>query len=93
MKHRSSPKLEYYHYNKRKRLAEGKHPSQHTITSTHVLADVMSVHKPADTRASFDRTEVLLRLLLATPPKPAPRKRQKKRPSGLAVRQQKLASR
>jgi transposase-like protein len=91
MIHRSSPKLEYYDYNKRKRLAEGKHPSQHTIVSAHVLADVMSDHKPADTRAAFDRTEVLLRLLLATPAKPAPRRRRKKRPSGVKVGQEQVA--
>jgi transposase-like protein len=70
-----------YDPRKRKRLAEGKDPSQHTIMSAHILADVMSEYKTADTRAAFDRTEVLLRLLLATPAKPAPRKRRKKRHS------------
>jgi hypothetical protein len=45
----------------------------------------MSGHKTGDTRAAFDRTEVLLRLLLATPPKPAQRKRRKTRPSGAKV--------
>lgn len=74
-----------YHSKKQKLLAAGKHPSQHTIVSTHVLADIMSGHQPAATRAAFDRTEVLLRLLLATPPKPAPRKRRKTRPSGAKV--------
>jgi hypothetical protein len=92
MKHRSSPKLEYYHYHKRKRLAEGKHPSQHAIKSAHVLADVMSAHKPTDARAAFDRTEVLLRLLLATPAKPVPHRRRKKRPSGVKVGQEQGAS-
>ncbi|SHG86891.1 transposase [Bradyrhizobium erythrophlei] len=58
-----------YDPRKRKRLAEGKDPSQHTIMAAHILADVMSEYKTADTPAAFDRTEVLLRLLLATPPK------------------------
>jgi hypothetical protein len=78
MKHRSSPKLELYRYHKLKRLAEGKHPSQHAIISLGILADVMSGHVPAATRAAFDRTEVLLRLLLATPAKHDPRKRRKR---------------
>jgi hypothetical protein len=81
-----------YDPRKRKRLAEGKDPSQHTIVSAHILANVMSEYKTADTRAAFDRTEVLLRLLLATPAKPAPRKRPKKRPSGVKVGQEQVAS-
>jgi transposase-like protein len=47
---------------KQKQLAEGKHPSQHTITSTGVL----SGHAPSSTAAALRRTECLLRLLLAT---------------------------
>ena len=51
---------------KRERLAEGKHPSQHTIRSTGVLAGLMLVRGATGKRAAFDRTEQLLRLLLAT---------------------------
>jgi hypothetical protein len=52
----------------------------------------MSDQKTADTRAAFDRTEVLLRLLLATPPKPAPRKRRKKRPSRVKAGREQVTS-
>ena len=70
-----------YHSRRQKMLAAGKHPSQHTISPTHVLADIMSGQKPPmATRAAFDRTEVLLRLLLAAPANPAKRRRGKKRP-------------
>jgi transposase-like protein len=51
-----------YIYEKQKQLAEGKHPSQHTITSTGVL----SGRVPSSTAAAMSRTECLLRLLLAT---------------------------
>ena len=47
---------------KRKQSADGKHPSQHTIRSTGVLAGRAATRK----RAAFDRTEQLLRLLLAS---------------------------
>jgi hypothetical protein len=57
-----------YKYVKQKQLAEGKHPSQHTITSTGVL----SGRAPSSTAAALRRTECLLRLLLATS-KPAQR--------------------
>jgi transposase-like protein len=92
MTHNPSALLNYHSPHKRKLLDEGKHPSQHTIATEHVLADVMSDHKTADTRAAFDRTEVLLRLLLATPSNPVPRKRRKKRPSGVKVAQEQGAS-
>jgi transposase-like protein len=85
MKHNSSPPLKGYGYRKRKLLAEGKHPSQHTIASSGVLADVMSDHGNADKPAAYARTERLLRLLLATPAQPVPRKRRKKRLSGGSV--------
>jgi transposase-like protein len=51
---------------KRKRLAEGKHPSQHTIRSTGVLAGLRTGRTAKGTRAALDRTEKLLRLLLAS---------------------------
>jgi Transposase zinc-ribbon domain len=82
MKHGSTPKQQRSLDHKAKLLAAGKHPSQQvSFKSSGLLAGVMSDHKTADTRAAFDRTEVLLRLLLATPAKPAPRKRRKKRPA------------
>jgi transposase-like protein len=49
-----------------KLLAEGKHPSQRTISSTGVLAGLMRGRAAARKRAAFDRTEQLLRLLLAS---------------------------
>jgi transposase-like protein len=67
---KSSPRLKNYHYLKRKMLEEGKHPSQHAVRSSGVLAGLMS--GCGSTRAAFDRTEQLLRLLLATA-KPVPR--------------------
>jgi hypothetical protein len=86
MTHGGTPKQQRSPLYKEKLLATGKHPSQQvTFKSSGLLADVMSDHKTADTRAAFDRTEVLLRLLLTTPPKPAPRKRRKTRPSGAEV--------
>ena len=82
MKHGGTPKQQWSPLHKAKLLAQGKHPSQQvSFKSSGLLADVMSDQKPAETRAAFDRTEVLLRLLLATPANPAPRKRRKKRPS------------
>jgi transposase-like protein len=81
MKHNPSALSNYDYQRKRKLLEKGKHPSQHTITSEGVLAAAMSDHKTLGTPAAFDRTEVLLRLLLATPANPTPRKRRKKRPS------------
>jgi hypothetical protein len=81
MKHGGTPKRQRSLLHKAKLLAEGKHPSQQvSIKSSGLLAEVMSDHKAAGTRAAFDRTEVLLRLLLATPAKPVPSKRRKKRP-------------
>jgi transposase-like protein len=49
-----------------KLLAEGKHPSQRTISSTGVLAGLMQGRAATRKRATFDRTEQLLRLLLAS---------------------------
>jgi hypothetical protein len=89
MTHGGTPKQQRSPLYKEKLLASGKHPSQQvSFKSSGLLADVMSDHKTADTRAAFDRTEVLLRLLLATPPKPAPPKRRKKRPSVKAGQEQ-----
>jgi hypothetical protein len=72
MKHKkSSPSPEI----KLKLLAEGKHPPQHAIRSTGVLAGLaLGRSTITGTRASLDRTEKLLRLLLATA-KPTPRNR------------------
>jgi len=71
MKHKkSSPSLSI----KLKLLEEDKHPSQHTIRSTGVLAGLMPGRSTKGTRAAFDRTEQLVRLLLANA-KPNPRKR------------------
>jgi Transposase zinc-ribbon domain len=82
MKHGSTLKQQRSLLHKKKLLAAGKHPSQQvSFTSSGLLADVMSGHEPREARAAFDRTEVLLRLLLATPANPTPRKRRKKRPS------------
>jgi hypothetical protein len=82
MKHGGTPKQQRSPLYKKKLLAKGEHPSQQvSFKSSGLLADVMSDYKTADTRAAFGRTEVLLRLLLATPAKPAPRKRRKKRSS------------
>ena len=73
MEHKSSPRLTNYHHTKRKLLEKGKHPSQHAIRSTGVLAGFMLGRSTKGTRAAFDRTEQLLRLLLANA-KPNPRK-------------------
>jgi transposase-like protein len=51
---------------KRKQLAEGKHPSQRTIRSTGALTGLMRGRTATGTLAAFDRTEQLLRLLLAS---------------------------
>ena len=70
MKHKkSSPSLSI----KLKLLEEDKHPSQHTIRSTGVLSGLMPGRSTKGTRAAIDRTEQLLRLLLANA-KPNPRK-------------------
>ena len=53
-----------YKYVKQKQLAEGKHQSQHTITSTGVLS---GFKERQTTPGALKRTECLLRLLLATP--------------------------
>ena len=53
---------------------KGKHSSQHAIRSTGVLAGLMPGRSTKGTRAAFDRTEQLLRLLLANV-KPNTRKR------------------
>jgi transposase-like protein len=50
---------------RRKQLAEGKHPSQQTIRSTGLLAGLVRGRTATGTRAALDRTEQLLRLLLA----------------------------
>ena len=70
MKRKSSPSLRI----KLKLLEEDKHPSQHAIRSTGVLAGLMPGRSTKGTRAAFDRTEQLLRLLLANA-KSNPRKR------------------
>jgi hypothetical protein len=86
MTHGGTPKQQRSPPYKEKLLAAGKHPSQQvSFKPSGLLADAMSDHKTADTRAAFDRTEVLLRLLLSTAAKPAPRKRRKKRPPGVKV--------
>jgi hypothetical protein len=94
MKHNPSALSNYDYARKRKLLAEGKHPSQNTIKSEGILAAAMSGDKSWGTPASFDRTEALLRLLLAAPPKPVPHKRRKKRAltdSSSGMRSQSLA--
>ena len=70
MKHKSSPSPRI----KLKLLEKGKHPSQHAIRSMGVLAGLMPGRSTKGTPAAFDRTERLLRLLLADA-KPNPRKR------------------
>jgi hypothetical protein len=47
-----------------KLLAEGKHPSQHTISSTGALS---GFKQRQTTAGALKRTECLLRLLLVTP--------------------------
>jgi hypothetical protein len=69
MKHRSDPNPNI----KLKLLEKGKHPSQHAIRSSGVLAGLVRGRTTTGTRAASDRTEQLLRLLLATA-KPTPRK-------------------
>jgi transposase-like protein len=54
-------------------LAAGKHPSQHTIKSSEVLAGFVSAR--VSLRPALARTEQLLRLLLLATPKWTPRKR------------------
>jgi transposase-like protein len=53
-------------------LVAGKHPSQHTIRSSGVLAGF--VLAKVQLGPTLDRTEQLLRLLLLAPPKRTPRK-------------------
>ena len=69
MKRKSSPSLRI----KLKLLEEDKHPSQHAIRSTGVLAGLMPGRSTKGTRAAIDRTEQLLRLLANA--KSNPRKR------------------
>jgi transposase-like protein len=63
--------LRNYSRVKRKQLAEGTHPSQHTIRSMGVLSHLTGLRT---TSAALRRTECLLQLLLATA-KPIARKR------------------
>jgi transposase-like protein len=68
MEHKSNPPLTAAYQRRKHRLLEkGRHPSQHAIRATGVLADRVSGR--GGTRAAFDRTGQLLRLLLA-PAKP-----------------------
>ena len=62
-----APSHRDYHRKRDKLLAAGKHPRQHAVKSSGLLADMVSARKRA--RAPMDRTEALLRLLLATPKK------------------------
>jgi transposase-like protein len=66
---------------KRRLLAEGKHPSQHTIQSSGVLRDLVPARGSA--RHELDRTECLLRLLLGTPP---PKRRASRKGRFLCIR-------
>ena len=49
---------------KHKKSSPSLHASQHTIRSTGVLAGLVPGRSTKGTRAAFDRTEQLLRLLL-----------------------------
>ncbi len=53
---------------KAKLIAEGKHQSQNTIVATGLL---VLAAPPSESRKRLDRTECVLRLLLATPPSEA----------------------
>jgi hypothetical protein len=60
------PKLFNYRARKNKLLVAKKHPSQHTIEATGLLSSFASANAVTE---SLDRTERLLRLLIATDPK------------------------
>jgi transposase-like protein len=72
MKPRSTGRIWNYQAVKRQLLAEGRHPSQHAISSTGALSG-FAPQRISSTPAALKRTELLLRLLLATS-KPASRK-------------------
>jgi transposase-like protein len=61
-----APKLANYRPRKNKLLAAGKHPSQHTIEATGLLSSFARDSARTD---NLERTERLLRLLVATDPK------------------------
>jgi hypothetical protein len=60
------PKRFNYWRRKNKLIAAGRHPSQHTIEATGVL---VPFERGAASRENLERTERLLRLLIATNPK------------------------
>lgn len=78
MRHNPSKLSNYEPHRKRKLQEDGKHPSQHTIKSEGVLAEMMAGREPGATKAALDRTEALLRLLLVASANPAQRKRRRK---------------
>lgn len=75
-KYAHAPILTNYRLRKNKLMAAGKHPSQHTIKATGLLSSFGSTGTD-----NLERTERLLRLLIATNPKPhrAARKKASKR--------------
>jgi transposase-like protein len=80
MKHNSSPgQAVNYRDRKQKLLDKGKHPAQHTIKATGVLAKFMPESTKTETRTrapSLRRAEQLLRLLLGAS-KPSKKRRPK----------------
>jgi len=77
-KYVGAPPLANYRPRKNKLLAAGNHPSQHKIPTTGLLS---SFDRDGARSENLERTERLLRLLLATDPKPwrAEKKRASKR--------------
>jgi transposase-like protein len=65
-KYAHAPKLFNYWARKNKLIAAGRHPSQHTIAATGLLS---SFEKDSARTENLERTERLLRLLIATDPK------------------------
>jgi transposase-like protein len=78
-KYADAPKLAGYWARKNRLMAAGKHPSQHTVKATGLLSSFERCS--AGATDNLERTERLLRLLIAADPKPhrAARKKAAKR--------------